>query len=180
MLTEITEHSHDVVLDLRYGTKNNFTSQQIYTRPRCLLHKNALDLLEKAIAKAALLGYRFKIFDAFRPQKAQVKLWECISDPRYVGPPQRGSPHTRGIAIDLTLIDKNNKELDMGTEFDAFEQLSHHGSAITNPEINHNRFILLGIMMSCGWDLLKYEWWHYQLFNATTYPLIEEDFGIVS
>ena len=54
-------------------------------------------------------------------------MWETLPDPNFIAPPKKGSPHSRGVAIDLTLI-KNGKELDMGTEFDEFSKLSYHGS----------------------------------------------------
>jgi zinc D-Ala-D-Ala dipeptidase len=171
-LVEITESSHNIVLDLRYATPNNFTGQTIYTITKCFLHADAVPHLEKAIQLADKLGYRIKIFDAFRPQAAQEKLWTVCPDPNYVAPPERGSAHTRGVAIDLTLINAQGEELDMGTPFDSFEVASHHGSLALSPHASRNRYVLLGIMMSAGWDLYLNEWWHYQLFNARNYPLI--------
>lgn len=178
-LVEITEQSHPIVLDLRYGSTNNFTNTLIYEKSRCFLHADALILLENAIKLAAQQKLRFKIFDAFRPQKAQEKLWSICPDPMYVAPPDKGSPHTRGVAIDLTLIDENDNELDMGTPFDDFTEQSHHGASVT-PQANANRYKLLGIMMSAGWDLYQNEWWHYQLFKARdNYPVILDDHGMM-
>lgn len=171
-LVEITESSHNIVLDLRYATPNNFTGETIYTINKCFLHTEAVPLLEKTIQLAAKLGYRIKIFDAFRSQAAQEKLWKICPDPNYVAPPERGSAHTRGVAIDLTLINDQGEELDMGTPFDSFEIASHHGSLTLSAEASRNRYLLLGIMMSAGWDLYVNEWWHYQLFKAREYPLI--------
>jgi D-alanyl-D-alanine dipeptidase len=179
-LVEITEQSHPVVLDLRYGSLNNFTNQTIYTTPRCFLHTEALPLLEKAIDLAAQQDLRFKIFDAFRPKAAQESLWSICPNPMYVTPPEKGSPHTRGVAIDLTLVNSLGEELPMGTPFDDFTEQSHHGALVSRDE-NANRYTLLGIMMCAGWDFYKNEWWHYQLFNAqTNYPLIAHDYGMMT
>jgi zinc D-Ala-D-Ala dipeptidase len=178
-LIEITEKSHDVVLELSYATANNFTGHPVYTLPRCFLHPEGIILLEKAIALAKQQNLRFKIFDAFRPQRAQEKFWEVCPDPMYIADPAKGSNHTRGIAIDLTLINSQNQELDMGTPFDDFTTLSHHGALNLNAQTHANRYLLLGIMMSAGWDLYLNEWWHYQLFNPKIYPLIQETYGIM-
>ncbi len=171
-LIEITEASHNIVLDMRYATMNNFTNQQIYDSSRCFLRPEALYLLEKAIQLAEQQKLRFKIFDAYRPQYAQERLWSICPNSDYITPPERGSPHTRGIALDLTLIDQNGQELDMGTPFDSFDITSHHGTTQISAEAALNRYKLLGIMMSAGWDLYVNEWWHYQLFNARQFDLI--------
>ncbi|WP_032113087.1 D-alanyl-D-alanine dipeptidase [Candidatus Paracaedibacter symbiosus] len=171
-LIEITELTHNIVLDMRYATPNNFTAEVIYASPRCFLHQDALFRLEVAIELAAAQGLRFKILDAYRPQAAQEKLWSICPDSNYIAPPQSGSHHTRGIAVDLTLIDEKGNELDMGTPFDSFEVASHHGTIMISKQAAHNRYLLLGIMMSAGWDLYLNEWWHYQLFKPREYPLI--------
>lgn len=178
-LIEITQSSHPVILELLYATDKNFTGNAIYKSARCFLHKNAMPLLEKSIILADQQGYKLKIFDAFRPKEAAQALWDFFPNPMYVANPQKGSHHTRGVAVDLTLVDKeNNRELDMGTPFDDFTEQSHHSTIMTK-EIAHNRYILLGIMMSAGWDFYNNEWWHYQLFSPRDYPLIEEDHGIM-
>lgn len=178
-LIDITEKTHDIIIDLFYGTEKNFTKQVIYTNPKCYLRKEALPLLEKAIELSNQQGLTLKIFDAFRPQKAQEILWSICPDSTYVMPPEKGSCHTRGIALDLTLVDQDSgKELDMGTPFDDFTPLSHHG-AMVSKEANVNRYQLLGIMLSAGWDLNPKEWWHYQLFSPQSYPLIKENYGIL-
>lgn len=171
-LIELTESTHDIVLDMRYATPNNFTNQVIYDSADCFLHQDAVPCLEKAIKLAKAQGLRLKILDAYRPQYAQERLWEVCPDPDYIAPPTTGSNHTRGVAIDLTLIDKDGKELDMGTPFDSFLKASHHGTTEISAEAARNRYTLLGIMMSAGWYLNLNEWWHYQLLKSQEYPLI--------
>src|SRR6185312_16752679 len=102
-LIAITAQTHDVLLDIAYATNNNFTGKPVYARPRCYLHRDAAARLEKAIALARPLALRFKIFDAFRPSEAQWVLWNHTPDPDFLADPRRGSPHSRGAAIDLTL-----------------------------------------------------------------------------
>ena len=173
-LVEITPQSHDIVLDIAYATARNFTGRPVYARSLCYLHPDAALRLEKAITLARALQLRLKIFDAFRPSEAQWVLWNHTPDPNFLADPRRGSPHSRGVAIDLTLIASDGKELDMGTEFDAFTPLSHHGSIAIPAEPQRNRFLLLGLMSAAGWDFYGNEWWHYQLFNSKNYPLLSD------
>jgi D-alanyl-D-alanine dipeptidase len=117
-------------------------------------------------------GYKIKIFDSYRPVRFQQYLYDKFPGD-YVSNPTTGSiPHCRAVAIDLTLIDKNNRELEMGTKFDDFSHKAHHGSQEISIEAQKNRAILLSIMISSGWDFYNKEWWHYQLFNAKNYSII--------
>ena len=102
--------------------------------------------LERAIALARPLGLRLKIFDALRPSEAQWALWNARPDPEFLADPRRGSPHSRGVAVDLTLVDGAGAELDMGTGFDAFTPLSHHAATEISAAAQRNRFLLLGLM----------------------------------
>ena len=173
-LVTITEQDHGVLLDLKYATSNNFTGHPVYTRAGCYLHPAAEALLKRAVELAGDMGYRFRIFDAFRPSEAQWALWNHTPDDEFLSNPRRGSPHSRGVAVDLTLVGKNGKDLDMGTAFDLFSPLSHHGKREHSAEVQKNRALLLGIMTACGWDCYLKEWWHYQLFHPRTYPLISD------
>jgi D-alanyl-D-alanine dipeptidase len=174
-IIEITTTTHDVEIDLAYATHRNFTSQPVYANARCYLHREAADLLETAIRLAHELGLRLKLFDALRPSEAQWVLWNHTPDPDFLADPRRGSPHSRGVAIDLTLLDQTGRELEMGTAFDAFTPLSHHGSTAITPTAQQNRFTLLGLMTAAGWDCYLNEWWHYQLFKSRDYPLISDE-----
>jgi zinc D-Ala-D-Ala dipeptidase len=174
-LVPITASSHDVEIDIRYATRDNFTGEPVYARAACWLHPDALACLERAIALAAVHGLRFRIFDAFRPQEAQRKLWAHTPDPDFLADPAKGSAHSRGVAIDLTLIGPDGQDLDMGTAFDAFTPLSYHANTEVSKEAQANRFLLLGVMSAAGWDFYGNEWWHYQLFQARArYPLISD------
>jgi D-alanyl-D-alanine dipeptidase len=164
-LVEIAAPTYDVEIFIAYATAQNFTGRPVYARPGCYLHPDAAVCLAKAIGLAKVLDLRFKIFDAFRPAEAQWVLWNHTPDPEFLADPRRGSPHSMGVAVDLTLIDSAGRELDMGTAFDAFTPQSHHGVLDISPDAQRNRAILLGIMTAAGWDFYRNEWWHYQLFS---------------
>lgn len=165
----------NLTFDLRYATSNNVTGEPIYSVAHAFLHEKAYEKLQRAVELAKEIGLTFKIFDAYRPPEAQQALWDYCPDPTYITPPEKGSPHTRGIAVDLTLLDAEGNELDMGAEFDEFDDIAHHGSIEISKEAQRNRFLLMGIMTTAGWDFFKNEWWHYQLFDSKSYPLIAND-----
>ena len=173
-LIPISASDYGVDIWLAYATEHNFTGRPIYRHARCHLHADAADALRRAVDLARPLGYRLKIFDAFRPSEAQWVMWNHTPDPEFLADPRRGSPHSRGVAVDLTLLDGAGDELDMGTGFDAFTPLSHHASLAVSPAAQANRLTLLGIMTAAGWDFYRNEWWHYQLFNSRQYPLYSD------
>lgn len=174
-LIEILPATHDVELDIAYATANNFTGKPVYSRAACYLHPDAEALLRKACEFARILGYRIKIFDAFRPAEAQFVLWDHTPDPEFLADPRKGSPHSRGVAVDLTLVDAAGGELEMGTGFDEFDPRSHHGDLSISAEAQRNRMILMGIMTTAGWDFYRNEWWHYQLFDSKRYPVLKDE-----
>lgn len=174
-LEEITESGDGVRIELLYATPGNFTGEPVYSADaRCFLHLEAACCLRHAVKLARLQGLTVKIFDAYRPSEVQWALWNHSPDPDFLADPRRGSPHSRGVAIDLTLCDADGNELDMGTPFDAFTPLSHHGNTGVSAEAQRNRFLLMGIMTTAGWDFYRNEWWHYQLFNSREYPLLSD------
>jgi D-alanyl-D-alanine dipeptidase len=174
VLVEIGAEEYGVELALAYATDENFTGHAVYRRAAAYLHPDGAAHLGRAAALAAPLGLKLRIFDAFRPSEAQWKLWEHTPDPMFLADPRRGSPHSRGVAVDLTLVERGGRALDMGTPFDDFTPRSWHGDVTISPEAQRNRLLLLGLMSAAGWDFYSKEWWHYQLFNARAYPLYSD------
>lgn len=173
-IIEITPDIYDVDISLSYATNQNFTGKPIYASPHCYLHEEAAIKLKKAIELVSQFDLRIQIYDSLRPTEAQWMLWNHTPDPDFLAHPASGSPHSRGVAIDLSLSDKSGKLLDMGSSFDEFTNLSHHGSINVSLEAQRNRFFLLGVMTAAGWDFYSNEWWHYQLFDTRNYPLIHD------
>ncbi len=169
MLDPITE-ADDVLLDLRYATANNLAGRPVYTRAVALLLPAARTKLLAAARLAARLDLRLKIFDAYRPIEAQWAFWHAATDKRFVADPRAGGIHPRGAAVDLTLVDADGEECDMGTGFDALSEASAHGSPDISPIATRNRAILLGLMTAAGWDHYRLEWWHYHLPDYRSYP----------
>lgn len=175
-LVDIAPPDYDISRQIAYATEDNFTGAPIYSRPGCYLVPEAAARLAEAAGLAAGQGFRLRIYDAFRPSEAQWALWRHTPDPNYISDPRKGSPHTRGVAVDLTLEDRENgKILEMGTPFDDFTTASHHGAPNIPSDAAHNRYLLLGLMTTAGWELYRNEWWHYQLPEAARWPLLGDD-----
>lgn len=136
----------DVIMEIRYYGTYNFVGSRIdgYEAPVALLTRRAADSLRAVSDDVMKMGYRLKIYDAYRPQKAVDHFVRWASDipdtlmKRYFYPDldksvlfvqdyiAAKSGHTRGSTVDLTLFDMNTeKELDMGGTFDWFGPESH-------------------------------------------------------
>jgi len=151
--------------DLRYAGTNNFTKQKIYDFETAWLRKEAADALAAAwrAAQKPPRPLTFIIYDCYRPAGAHKKLWEIYPDPGCVAPPEEGSRHSRGMAVDLTLAEMDGTPLKMPTEFDSFSPKAfsdYDGKDLTEEE-KTNRELLKKIMTSAGFDSVPAEWWHF-------------------
>jgi D-alanyl-D-alanine dipeptidase len=178
------------VLDIRYFGENNFVGSKIdgYHAAKAYLSLEAGKALLRVQYEALSLGLQLKIFDAYRPQsavdhfvrwaklpedtlmKAQYYPDVAKSDLFLLQYIAEKSGHTRGSTIDLTLIEAHTgQELDMGSPFDFFGIISHHGSPLITTEQTSNRELLLQIMIKNGFKAYPEEWWHYTLADEP-YP----------
>ena len=174
----------DVILEIRYYSIFNFVGERIdgYEQPAALLTAEAVSALKKASDEARARGYRLKIFDAYRPQKAVDHFMRWAGDSsdtrmkRYFYPEidkdhlipggyiAERSGHSRGSTVDLTLYDmRTQKELDMGSPFDFFGEVSHPDYRGITEQQYANRMLLRDIMVSNGFLPLDEEWWHFTL-----------------
>jgi len=86
----------------------------------------------------------------------------------YFADPARGSIHSFGMAVDVTLRDAEGRELDMGSGFDEMTPASHPAleaeqlarGAITRAHIAA-REMLRGAMAAGGFVGIPNEWWHF-------------------
>jgi zinc D-Ala-D-Ala dipeptidase len=114
--------------------------------------------------------YSLLIMDAARPRGVSQRMHHKMKGTKfekYVANPQKGSMHNYGVAVDVTIVDKNGKEIDMGfTPFyknDIQIYLSYASmKAFGLGKIQKkNRELLKGIMKKAGFTPLSYEWWHF-------------------
>jgi D-alanyl-D-alanine dipeptidase len=161
-------------IDLRYASPNNFVGRDLYSPYDCAwLHVEAAAALEKVVAWLAVRAptYRILVLDALRPQRVQQQLWDALDGTdlqMYLANPIRGSIHSFGMALDLTILDEKGHELDMGTGFDDLTERSHPKleplllarGEITLQQIA-NRQLLRDAMAQAGFHGISTEWWHY-------------------
>jgi D-alanyl-D-alanine dipeptidase len=188
----------DVILDIRYYGEDNFVGERIdsYEAPEAILAREAAGALKKAADDLGKLGYRIKIFDAYRPASAVAHFvrWATdtgdvrMKDAYYPDVDKRDlfkmgfiatkSGHSRGSTVDLTIVDETGAEVDMGSPFDFFGQISAPDSALVTPEQRKNRDILRNAMLSNGYKPLSTEWWHFTL-KKEPYPGTYFDFPVI-
>ena len=162
----------DFMFDMRYATADNFLNAAVYPCANCLLRYEVARALVKANEAFMKQGYRIKFYDCYRPLDVQKKMWAVMPDSRYVANPYKsGSIHNRGGAVDLTLVDKSGKELDMGTAFDHFGEEAHHDYQLLSDEVKLNRERLRKGLEAQGFKALDTEWWHYLWGEKGRYSL---------
>ena len=162
----LKDYSNDFVYDMKYATSDNFLKAKVYDCAECFLRLKTVEAIVEANEVFMKMGYKIKFFDCYRPLDIQKKMWKIVPNPSYVANPGKGSIHNRGGAVDITLVDANGKELDMGTSFDFFGTEASHNYLNLSPEIIDNRQLLKKIMLENGFNSLDSEWWHYTLKSA--------------
>ena len=182
----LSEAVPDAILEIRYYSTYNFIGNRIdgYEEPLAILTKEAAAALKEVSDELVGMGYRLKIFDAYRPQMAVTNFMNWALDPDdarmkdYFYPelekselfPQgyiaEHSGHSRGSTVDLTLFDMTTeREVDMGGTFDYFGQLSHPDYMDITEEQYAMRMLLREVMLKHGFKPLEEEWWHFTLEN---------------
>jgi D-alanyl-D-alanine dipeptidase len=162
----LKDFSQDFVYDMKYATEDNFLKAKVYDCAECFLRYKTVKALILANQRLMKKGFKIKIFDCYRPLDIQKRMWAIVPNPKYVANPSKGSIHNRGGAVDITLVDLNGKELDMGTAFDYFGVEASHDYPNFSKEIKNNRKLLRKYMEKECFNSFDSEWWHYNLKAA--------------
>jgi len=163
---KLSDFSSDFEFDMKYATDANFLKTKVYDCEACYLRLKTIKSLIDANVAFQSLGFRIKLFDCYRPLDIQKKMWEIVPNADYVADPKKGSIHNRGGAVDMTLVDANGKELDMGTSFDFFGPEAAHNYQGFSKKIRKNRLLLKDIMLKNHFKSFDSEWWHYNLVDS--------------
>ena len=161
-------------VDLRYASVDNFVGRNLYHPLDCAwLHRHGAEALEKSVAwqTAERPELSLLVLDALRPQRVQEQLWAALQGTdllQYLANPERGSIHSFGMAVDITLVDRLGTELDMGTPFDDLSERSHpalEAQMLARGEITAaqiaNRKLLREALQQGGYAGINSEWWHF-------------------
>lgn len=192
-----------IAQDMRYATPNNFTGRPLpgYDAGECILKRPAAEALKRVQAELARQNLSLKVYDCYRPTRAVAGMARWAHDPLATPDTSRFYPklrkdrlfalgyisnysaHSRGVAIDLTVVPKDapqppfdagarygactgaarapDNSLDMGTGYDCFDNASYTHDASITPAQRANRQILLDAMHRQGFANYKREWWHF-------------------
>lgn len=186
----LADYIPSIIQELRYYSSYNFIGERIdgYEAPVALLTREAARALKLVSSEMIVKGYRLKIFDAYRPTTAvrHFILWGIedtdIRMKPYFYPDlekqelfakgyiAKQSSHSRGSTVDLTLLDMaTGKEVDMGSPFDFFGEISHPDYKGITDEQFENRMFLQDAMKRAGFLPMDCEWWHFTLADEP-YP----------
>ena len=160
--------------ELRYATADNFVGRDLYSPFDCAwLHREGAQALERAVADLRVRAPQWSllVLDALRPQRVQERMWATLEGTGlqiYLAHPERGSIHSFGMAVDVTLCDAQGRELDMGTPFDDLTELSHPvledeflAQGRLARDAVERRHLLRDVMAAAGWQGISREWWHF-------------------
>lgn len=189
-LVNVSAMDNSIRSELKYATTDNFTKTILYdTLLNIYLHPLAADKLIKAqkYLKTLHADYSLLVYDAVRPLSIQKKMYKVVQNTpyaAYVANPTRTGLHNYGMAVDLTICDKDGTPLDMGTPFDFFgsaaginkeAELIQKG-VLTNKQVK-NRELLRKVMIHAGFKTIRGEWWHFNAVSITearqSYKVIE-------
>ena len=198
----LSDYVPQIVQEIRYFSTYNFVGERIngYEEPCAIITTEAARAIQRVSNELNVQGYRLKVFDAYRPAGAvrHFVLWGVddldqrmkpffypdleknqLFEQGYVA---SRSSHSRGSTIDLTLLDMSTgKEVDMGSPFDMFSEVSHpdyRGPEITEEQYR-NRMFLQNAMTRHGFEPIDCEWWHFTLKDEP-YPDIYFEFPVSS
>lgn len=194
----LDEEIPGIVCEIRYTGENNFIGRPVkgYERQQAILSRPAAEALAKVQQELIKKDYMLKVFDAYRPQRAVNHFIEWARDQSdtlmksefypdvqkkdlfSLGYIASRSGHSRGSTVDLTLIHAGNcKEVDMGSSYDFFGNISHHNAAGITAEQKRNRQLLKNVMRKYGFRHYPEEWWHYT-FIPEAFPDTYFDFPV--
>ena len=186
----LADYVPSIVQEIRYYSTYNFIGDKIdgYEQPCAIITKEAARALKTVSNELNVQGYRMKVFDCYRPACAvkHFVMWGIedtdVRMKEYFYPDlvkqelfSKGyvaskSSHSRGSTIDLTLLDmKTGMEVDMGSPFDFFGEISHPDYRGITEEQYENRMCLRKAMVRNGFQPYECEWWHFILKNEP-YP----------
>ena len=191
-LVNISELDKSIIINIKYSTENNFLKKNLYgDLKKCYLQKDNAEKLVKAqkLLKEKYPFYSLVVFDGVRPLSIQKMMWDELKGVpeknkwKYVSDPEVGSLHNYGCAVDVSIVNEEGWEMDMGTPYDYFGELGH---PIAEPIMLdegkltwrqfENRKLLREVMFASGFTGITTEWWH---FNGSSLHIAGEKYHII-
>ncbi|MEN9998416.1 MAG: hypothetical protein RI922_1406 [Bacteroidota bacterium] len=194
-LVNVQSINPSIFVDLKYGTTDNFMKMKLYERLKtAYLQKDVAERLSKCQSYLSSIdsSLHLLIYDAVRPVSIQAKMWRALDSipskerGKYVSNPANKSLHNFGAAVDLTICDSKGNALDMGAQFDEFNEIAYptmeahflSKGLLTQQQID-NRKLLRKVMKSQGFRNLPTEWWHFNACSRndalTNYKILDKE-----
>ena len=170
-LVNVVSMTRPPLEEIRYATSYNFTGAKLYPFPAAYVRRELIPQLEAVQKELAKQGLGLKIYDGYRPLPVQQKMWNLIHDERFVSNPAvNQGRHTRGTAVDVTLVDKRGRPLPMPSDFDEFSVRAAVTYPVGTGEERRNRDLLQRVMTRHGFLSYPDEWWHFDFGGWEQYP----------
>ena len=189
-LVDINNIDNTIKVDLVNSDprKNYFRENYYKGLSRAYLKKEVAIKLSKAqkILKTKHPDYSLLILDAARPRSVSRLMYKKMKGTKfekYVANPNKGSMHNYGVAVDISIVDENGEELDMGfspfrkSTLELYWQFAKmkFGLNLNEKQIK-NRKLLSETMVSAGFLPLSHEWWH---FNGMPKDIARKKYKII-
>lgn len=170
-LSGVDLSQYDVVVSMQLSTEKTTIREPFYNRNLCMLQYDVIPKLMEAIELFRADGYTVIIYDAYRPTSVQQRWFDVVRVHKWVADPSRGmgGVHDRGTAIDMSLLDKNGRIVEMPTPMHTFTEAAARTSTTMTETARTNMDYMKDVMVSCGFDFINSEWWHFQDVNTKYY-----------
>jgi len=172
-LVDVRAKHSRIVVELSYATAGNAFRKRLYDGDVALLRGPVAARLARVQNRLEKQRLGLKVWDAYRPRSVQSVMWRLRPDARsrYLANPRKISKHSRGAAVDVTLVDSTDRELPMPTPHDEFSARAHRGASRgVSPAARKNARILAAAMRAEGFLSNPYEWWHFTAPEWRRYP----------
>ena len=167
----------DIEIYQIFGTPENFTGEVLYQRPVPVLQLRTARKLAEAARRFAEDGYKIKIYDCYRPKSVQFILYDIVQNSAYIANPYKSaSNHNRAAAVDMTLIGPDGVELEFPTPMHTFESIVYRASSsLWTEEQRRNVDYMTDVMVSCGFKIIRSEWWHFSDTDYEEFMVLDID-----
>ena len=162
---------YDVIVSMQLSTPETTIKEPFYHRNLCLVQYDLLPKVMEAIELLREDGYTMVIYDAYRPTSVQQRWFDVVRQHKWVADPSRGmgGVHDRGTALDISIVDSKGKLIEMPTPMHTFTEAASRLSTTMTDTARKNMNYLREVMVSCGFDIINSEWWHFQDVNTVYY-----------
>lgn len=194
-IVDIQSIDSTIQVDLKYASTDNFTKEQLYFRiEKLYLQKDVAERIAKCqfYLKTLHPDYSLLLFDGLRPVEVQQRMWDALDTipvgqrGKFVSNPKNHSVHNYGAAIDLTIVDGNGKQLDMGAGYDDIRKIAYpslEAQFLVTGELQafqvDNRKLLRKVMQHQGFINIPSEWWHFNAYSRNEvkrrYKVLEKE-----